>query len=75
MGHLILQGDNTNYPGFSLLGETNLAITMVETGFGPFAFNDLPFLVLAGTTSVSVVSKGVGGNLITSVSWRRSVMG
>jgi len=68
MVHLILQGDNTNYPGFSLLGETNLAITMVETGFGPFAFNDLPFLVLAGTTSVSVVSKGVGGNTFNHIS-------
>jgi hypothetical protein len=30
MSHLILQGDDTTYPGFSLLGETSLAITMDE---------------------------------------------
>ena len=32
MGHLILQGDNFTWPGFSLLGEPNLAITLDETG-------------------------------------------
>ena len=36
MGHLILQGDDTKYPGFSLLGESSLAITMDETGIGGF---------------------------------------
>ena len=56
MGHLILQGDDTNYPGFSLLGESSLAITMDETGIGNF--NVLPFLVLSGTTSVSIASTG-----------------
>jgi hypothetical protein len=60
MGHLILKGDDTTYPGFSLLGETNLAITMDETGFGP-SFDKLNFLVLSGTTSVSITSTGVGG--------------
>jgi hypothetical protein len=56
MGHLILQGDNTDYPGFSLLGESSLAITLDETGIGHF--NELPFLVLSGTTSVSIASTG-----------------
>jgi len=56
MGHLILQGDNTLYPGFSLLGETGLAITLDETGIGQF--NELDFLVLSGTTSVSIASTG-----------------
>ena len=36
MGHLILQGDNAVYPGFSLLGESSLAITLDETGAGDF---------------------------------------
>jgi hypothetical protein len=57
MGHLILQGDNTVYPGFSLLGESSLTITFDETGIGNL--NELPFLVLSGTTSVSIVSTGV----------------
>jgi hypothetical protein len=61
MGHLILQGDNTQWRGFSLLGESSLAITMVETGTGVSPVNVLPFLVLSGTTSVSVDSTGVGG--------------
>jgi len=30
VGHLILQGDDTVYPGFSLLGESSLAITLDE---------------------------------------------
>jgi hypothetical protein len=51
MGHLILQ-DNTFYPGFSLLGESTLAIT-----FDPIpdimTSGSLQFLVLSGTTSVS----------------------
>ena len=64
MSHLILQGDNTNWPGFSLLGESSLAITFDETGSGFGAFNQLPFLVLSGTTSVSIAS--TGGNLPTT---------
>jgi hypothetical protein len=32
MGHLILQGDDTTWNGFSLLGESSLAITLDETG-------------------------------------------
>jgi hypothetical protein len=58
MGNLILQGDSTEYPGFSLLGETTLIITMDETGASPFAFNRLDFLVLNGTTSVTIASTG-----------------
>jgi hypothetical protein len=61
MGHLILPGDSTIYPGFSLLGESTLAITFDETG----AFNllQLPFLVLSGTTSVSIASTGAAGGI------------
>jgi hypothetical protein len=67
MGHLILQGNNFTWPGFSLLGESSLAITMDETGAGHF--NILDFLVLSGTTSVSIASNGVtlgGGQNILS---------
>ena len=56
MGHLILQGDNLIWPGFSLLGEPSLAITLDETGLPR---QILPFLVLSGTTSVSIDSIGV----------------
>lgn len=59
MGHLILQGINTDYPGFSLLGESTLAITMDETGVSQFDLNKLVFLVLSGTTSVSIASRGL----------------
>ena len=64
MGHLILQGDNFTWPGFSLLGEPNLAITLDETG--PSEPQILPFLVLSGTTSVSIGSTGAanGQNFI-----------
>jgi hypothetical protein len=58
MAHLNLQDDNFTWPGFSLLGESNLAITMDDTGV---LGNVLNFLVLSGTTSVSVASNGVGG--------------
>jgi hypothetical protein len=68
MGHLILQGENTTYPGFSLLDESSLAITMDETGVSQFDLNRLDFLVLSGTTSVSIASRGLapppGGNFI-----------
>jgi hypothetical protein len=59
MGHLILQGDDTTWNGFSLLGESSLAITLDETGIGHS--NTLDFLVLSGTTSVSIASTGVTG--------------
>jgi hypothetical protein len=42
-----------------LLGESSLAITFDETGIGNF--NELPFLVLSGTTSVSMASTGNTG--------------
>src|SRR5271169_1810164 len=56
MGHLILQGDDTTWNGFSLLGESSLAITLDETGAIFNHFNALDFLVLSGTTSVSIAS-------------------
>jgi hypothetical protein len=62
MGHLILQGDDTEYPGFSLLGETTLVITMDELGTVPLAPNLLDFLVLSGTTSVTIASTGAIGS-------------
>jgi hypothetical protein len=40
MGHLILQAQNFTWPGFSLLGESSLAITLDDTG----AFQQLDFL-------------------------------
>jgi hypothetical protein len=62
MGHLLLQGDNTEYPGFSLLGESRLAITFDETGGGGH-FVELPFLVLSGTTAVNIASTGAAGGI------------
>jgi hypothetical protein len=59
MGHLILQGDSTTFPGFSLLGENSLAITLDDTGTDFFVLN---FIVLSGTTSVSVAGTGAGGD-------------
>ena len=65
MGHLVLPADGTIWNGFSLLGESNLAIT-----FGPKPqtanFNTLPFLILSGTTSVSIAS--IGKKTIISLS-------
>jgi hypothetical protein len=61
MGHLILQGDDTTWNGFSLLGESSLAITLDETGAIFDHFNALDFLVLSGTTSVSIASTGLTG--------------
>jgi hypothetical protein len=60
MGHLVLQGDNTTYPGFSLLGESTLTITFDEIGPVPDGLI-LPFLVLSGTTSVNIGSVGTAG--------------
>jgi hypothetical protein len=60
MGHLILQGDSTtHYPGFSLLGESTLAITFDDA----LIDSVLDFLVLKGTTSVSIASNGFSGGL------------
>ena len=56
MGHLILQGDGTIWNGFSLLDESSLGITLNKTGIGNF--NVLDFLVLSGTTSVSIGASG-----------------
>ena len=61
MSHLTLQGDNFSWPGFSLLGESSLAITLDETGIGNF--NELDFLILSGTTTVSIGSVGNAGGL------------
>ena len=60
MGHLILQRDNFMWPGFSLLGESSLAITMDDTGVN---FQRLDFMVLSGTTSVSIASTGTPGGV------------
>jgi len=57
MGHLI-RGDNTTFPGFSLLGESSVAITLDDTGTDGLT---LDFVVLSGTTSVSIASKGAPG--------------
>jgi hypothetical protein len=57
--HLLEQGDNIFHPGFSLPGTGSLAIILEDTGnMG----NTLGFLVLSGTTPVSIVSSGaIGG--------------
>lgn len=68
MGHLILQHDNFTWPGFSLLGESSLAITMDDPAPN---FQALDFLVLSGTTSVSIASTGAINVKISSLSWRR----
>ena len=59
MGHLILQGDNTQLNGFSLLGESTLAITFDDA----LIASVLDFLVLSGTTSVSIASNGFSGGI------------
>ena len=61
MSHLTLQGDNFSWPGFSLLGESSLAITLDETGIGNF--NELDFLILSGTTTVGIGSVGPPASL------------
>jgi hypothetical protein len=53
MGHLILDGDGFIYKGFALVGETSLAMSLIDTGTGGFG---LDFLILRGTTSVSIGS-------------------
>jgi hypothetical protein len=57
--NLLEQGDNVFHPGFTLPGTGSLAITFDDTGnMG----NILDFLVLSGTTSVSIASTGaIGG--------------
>jgi hypothetical protein len=76
MGHLILQGAFIDYPGFSLLGETTLAITMVETAPSPVDFNQLDFLVLNGTTSVTIASTGAlnGHNILPQLAENNNVL-
>jgi hypothetical protein len=57
--HLLEQGDNITRPGFTLPGTGSLAITFDDTGV---LGNQLDFLVLSGTTPVSIDSIGaVGG--------------
>ena len=58
MADLILRGDNTTFPGFSLLDETSLAISMVDSGTLGLT---LSFLVVSGPTSVSIASMGTTG--------------
>jgi hypothetical protein len=60
MSHLILKGDNTTCPGFSLLGENTLSITFDETG-GALHLLELRYLVLSRTTSVNIASTGTPG--------------
>ena len=57
MGHLILEGDGFIYKGFILAGETSLAMSLIDSGTGGFG---LDFLVLNGTTSVSIGSAAGG---------------
>jgi hypothetical protein len=73
MGHLILQEDNFTWPGFSLLGESSLAITMDDPGPN---FQLLDFLVLSGTTSVSIGSSGVtnGVNVLDQLAENNNVL-
>ena len=59
MANLILQGDGFIYHGFDLLFESSLAISFDDIGTGGLSLN---YLVLEGTTSVSIFSVGdVGG--------------
>jgi len=58
MGHLIRSGDDTAFPGVSLLGESSLAIKLDDTGTHGLT---LDFVVLSGTKSVSIASKAVTG--------------
>jgi hypothetical protein len=58
MAHLILQGDGFTFNGFELLGESSLAMTLVDNGTAGFG---LDFLVTSGTTSVSIASTGLTG--------------
>ena len=73
MGHLILQEDNFSWPGFSLLGESSLAITMDDPGPN---FQLLDFLVLSGTTSVSIASTGTpsGVNVLDQLAENNNVL-
>ena len=76
MGNLILQGNSTEYPGFSLLGEPTLVITMDEVGTVLFSFDLLDFLVLKGTTSVTVASTGAinGTNELPQLAEKNNVL-
>ena len=73
MGHLILPNDNFIWPGFALLDESNLAITMNDPG--PH-FQELPFLILGGTTSVSIASGAAmgGDNVIDQLAENNNVL-
>ena len=58
MGRLILEGDGIIYHGFGLLGESSLAIYIRRHRDRRPLLN---FLVLEGTTSVSIPSSGDAG--------------
>jgi hypothetical protein len=55
---LLEQGDNLSVPGFTLPGMGSLAITFNDTGTNGLT---LDFLVLKGTTPVSIDSTGAAG--------------
>jgi hypothetical protein len=58
MPSLILEGDGFIYHGLGLLFESSLAIGFDDTGTGGLSLN---YLVLEGTTSVSIRSGGAAG--------------
>ena len=58
MGRLILESDGITYPLIGLLGESSLGVILDDTGTGGLVVD---FLVLEGTTSVSIASTGALG--------------
>jgi hypothetical protein len=58
MSHLTLEGDGVTYNPITLLGDSSLALTLVDTGTLFFA---VEFLGLSGTTSVGIDSRGTAG--------------
>ena len=70
MGHLILQGDNSVLPGFSLLGKTTLGITIDNPGPDFHA----RFSGLERDDIREHRQYGVPEALMASFSWRRTIM-
>ena len=58
MGRLILESDGITYPLIGLLGESSLGVILDDTGTGGLVVD---FLVLEGTTSVAIASRGATG--------------
>jgi hypothetical protein len=58
MGRLILESDGITYPLIGLLGESSLGVILDDTGTGGLIVD---FLVLEGTTSVAIASRGATG--------------